>query len=669
MWRKKHREEDPEAPPGKRLRDNIVDLYGSGDIPGERAQAVLQDASDFARSLGSDEFGDLRGRQAPGAFRNQARDLRRRLLRKSRWPPIYVEDIRCWSVKEQALVPKKVAFLLPHELIAVLAEYGSPELMQQIDALDATNLQRHGEISAQLEAPFISLSLWGDGVPFSWDRRKSAELWSLSLPGLQNKAFRDLRLCLTALPHEWVARETQDDVMSIFAWSLAALARGSFPEARHDQQPWTGRVKKYRNLWWEFSGIKGDQSFAKEGLIQLRPRKALYSHPWGGVTSFPSCRTADDTWRKNKAGHEVPLAAVVEVKGDWKQLYQCFGVPYWKRARDKPLCWRCGATKEVLETECGPDASWLQPANRLGHFQALERMLADGGSLSPLFSFPFMDMAALRIDWLHCADQGVAAVLLGGLFHLVLADRTYGRNVEARCGQLWIEIQAFYELHQTPDRLHNLTVSMIKPKKGNVELSGSGAQIRCLVPFGRMLVNAWQEPLAPEPFAARTAMRHLDRCFFLSGDLQPQEDTLLDNALALHSCVVGLHALNAARWQIRPKLHMFLELCAEGGPPSSSWNYREESFGGSVSHQAHRRGGLASPLAMSRSVLTKFCAKEAVPRLLWYREEVLAWLQKVWKRGPCKHAECECSGMKEHVRTKPCRARVISWLLGLHLLC
>ena len=103
--------------------------------------------------------------------------------------------------------------------------------------------------------------------------------------------------------------------------------------------------------------------------------------------------------------------------------------------------------------------------------------------------------------------------------------------------------------------------------------------------------------------------------FFLSGDLQPQVDTLLDNALAFHSTVRTLHAMNMLRWQLRPKLHMFMELALEGGTPSSSWNYREESFGGSVSKQSHRRGGLASPLAMSRSCLTKFCCKEKLPRL------------------------------------------------------
>ena len=565
MWGKKHRLQDPEAPPGKRLRDNLVDLYASGDIPGDRAQSLLQDAGDFARSLGSDEMQELRGGEAPGAARNRDRDLRRKLLKRSRWPGVYIQEIRCWSVKQKALLPQKVAFLLPHEIVLVLSEVSSAEVMQQNVALDVMNLAKHTEIEQQLQGPFISLSLWGDGVPFSWDRKKSVELWTLSFPGLMEKKFRDLRITITALPHHSVVRQTQDDVMRVLAWSLECLARGSFPEERLDGLPWT----------------------------------------------------PEDTWRKKKAGCPVPKAAIIEVKGDWKQLYQCFGVPYWQRSPEKPLCWRCTATKDSLSTDIGPASTWLQPEHRLGHFQCLERLLEDGGELSPVFAIPFVTTNSLRIDWLHCADQGVSPVFLGGLFHLVLQDRGCGRNAELRCQQLWAEIQAFYAREATPDRLHNLTVSMIKPKKGSIELSGSGAQIRCLIPFAKELVDEWPQPLDAERFAAQSAMRHLARCYsFLSGDMQPQPDTLLDNALAFQSSLVGLHAFNQKRWQLRPKLHMFLELCAEGGPPSSSWNYREESFGGSVAHQAHRRGGLASPLAMSRGVLTKFCAKEALPRLL-----------------------------------------------------
>ena len=298
-------------------------------------------------------------------------------------------------------------------------------------------------------------------------------------------------------------------------------------------------------------------------------------------------------------------------------MHSCFAVPYWQRSPEKPLCWRCTASKNTLATESGPGASWLQPAHRLNHFQAIQRIVEDGGSVSAVFAIPFVTMGSLRIDWLHCADQGITAVFLGGLFHWVLCQRAYGPNEEARCAQLWMDIQDFYNREHTADRLHNLTVTMIKPKKGSIELTGSGAQIRSLVPFGRLLVDGWPEPLEPETAAARSSMRHLSRCYeFLRSDMPPQPDSLLDNALAFHAAVLVLHALNEKRWQIRPKLHMFLELCAERGPPSCSWNYREESFGGSVSHQGHRRGGFSTPLAMSRGVLTKFCAKEGLPRLL-----------------------------------------------------
>ena len=167
------------------------------------------------------------------------------------------------------------------------------------------------------------------------------------------------------------------------------------------------------------------------------------------------------------------------------------------------------------------------------------------------------------------------------------------------------------------DRLNTLTVTMIKPKKGSIELTGSGAEIRHLLLFGLKLVNQWPvEDLDQELLGARQCMRHLATCYdFLSETRKPAEGRLLQRAIGFHKNLLGLHSLNETRWQIRPKLHLFLELAAEPGTPSSSWNYREESFGGSVSRQSHRQGGWSNPLAMSTSGLTKFCAKEVCPRL------------------------------------------------------
>ena len=564
MWHKRHRSQDPNAPAGKRLRDNIADLYSSGEIAGDRAQSLFDDAGEFANELGSAEMQDMR---SSGTSKNQNRDLRRRLLRRSNWPPMYVQEVRSWSVKQKEVVRQKLAILLPHEIIAALAQVGDPEVLCQEQGLDTWNLKKHQEISEKLQQPFVSLSLWGDGVPFSWDRKRSADIWTLSLPGLEDKAHRDIRIPLTSMPHEMVLKETQDDVFEILSWSFKALALGRFPDSRADGQPWT----------------------------------------------------SEDVWRKKQSGVGLMLGALLEVKGDWKQLRHCFAIPSWMRSEEKPICWRCLASKASLKEESGPHSSWLRPENRVEHFQGLARIMDEGETLSPAFSIPWFSLSSLRLDWLHVADQGITPVFMGGLLHLIMTDANYGPNEEARVAWIWERMQQHYEQEGTKDRLFNLTKTMVKPKKGSIELAGSGAQIRCLVPFCLQLVNSWELPLSEEQTLARTAMRHLHRCYsFLSAEahLENRPDSLLDNALALHTTLRSLHGIHAARWQLRPKLHLFMELCAEGGPPSSSWNYREESFGGSVGRQSHHRGGLGTLLSMSRAMLTKFCSKEGLPRLM-----------------------------------------------------
>ena len=301
MWHKKHRQQDPQAPPGKRLRDNLVDLYASGEVAGERAQSLLDDAGDFAKSVGHSEFQDLVGGRSEGSQKNKDRDLRRRLLRRSHWPPVYTAQVRCYSLRQKCIQPQSIALLLPHELIGVLEEVGDSNIMCQHGALDVWNEAKHANIMTSLQVPFVSLSLWGDGVPFSWDRKRSLDMWVLSFPGLEDKALRDLRLVLTALPHECVVRETQDDLLSILAWSFQSLANGHYPTERHDGQAWG----------------------------------------------------AEDSWRGQKSGQRLLHAALLEIKGDWKQLHSCFAVPYWRRSPEKPLCWRCNCSKQSLATEAG----------------------------------------------------------------------------------------------------------------------------------------------------------------------------------------------------------------------------------------------------------------------------------------------------------------------------
>ena len=158
MWHKRHRDRDPLAPPGKRLRDNLADLYASGEVAGDRVQALMDDAGEFADSMGSHELQDLR---ASGDSKNKDRDLRRRLLRRSRWPSVYLATVRTWSQKLKAEVPQTIALLLPHELVFVLSEVGSPDVLCSTAGLDVVNLQKHHKIAESLGEQFISISLWG----------------------------------------------------------------------------------------------------------------------------------------------------------------------------------------------------------------------------------------------------------------------------------------------------------------------------------------------------------------------------------------------------------------------------------------------------------------------------------------------------------------------------
>ena len=541
-----------------------MDLYAGGEVAGDRAQSLLEDAGAFAQECGRHELQDLRAHGSAGSSRNMSRDLRRRLLKTSAWPPVYLEEIRFWSIKQKCLVLKKVAILLPHEILGAMEETGQEGVLTQSGGLDPPNRARHAAIQAKI-GDFVSLSLWGDGVPQSWDRKKSVDMWTLAFPGMDLKEHRDLRICLTAMPHENVCRETQDDLMSILVWSMQNLAAGKYPATRHDAQEWG----------------------------------------------------PEDTWRRRRAGQDLIKGAVLEIKGDWKQLHFCFAVPGWMSSLDSPICWRCHATKRSLVSAPGDEQNFLAPDMRLSHPEALQRIVQEGGTLSPVWGMPWLTMDALRIDWLHVADQGISPVFLGGLFHLILEDRLLGANVEARCNWLWRQIQTYYVDNAVTDRLFNLVPTMIKPKKGSIELAGSAAQIRHLIPFGLQLVNSWgPDAMDQERLIVRVCMRHLKRCYdFLSNTVEGH-DSLLQNALAYCHNLQGLHAIDPKRWQMRPKLHLFLELAAEPGTPSSSWNYREESFGGSVSRQSHRRGGIASPLALSRATLTKFCAKEALPRFV-----------------------------------------------------
>ena len=137
----------------------------------------------------------------------------------------------------------------------------------------------------------------GDGVPFSWDRKHSAELWTISFPGLSQKQHRDLRLTVTSLPHECVLRATQDDVLAILAWSFRVLASGSMPSARHDGSPW-GPEDSWRKKHQGKQLLLG-------ALIEVKGIDRGQGRLEDDVPSFCLCPLGLDRWTNPSAGDVV----------------------------------------------------------------------------------------------------------------------------------------------------------------------------------------------------------------------------------------------------------------------------------------------------------------------------------------------------------------------------
>ena len=69
-------------------------------------------------------------------------------------------------------------------------------------------------------------------------------------------------------------------------------------------------------------------------------------------------------------------------------------------------------------------------------------------------------------------------------------------------------------------------------------------------------------------------------------------------------------------WRLKPKAHMFQELCEYvadlHGNPANYWCYRDESFVGFVASAASSRGGGRMPATMALSVLQRFRALSGV---------------------------------------------------------
>ena len=78
-----------------------------------------------------------------GAAKNASRDIRRKLLKRSMWPPLCEAEVRMWSNRDKTMKSRKIAFLLPRELLLTMAEVGDYDTVACTEGLDGYNRKRH----------------------------------------------------------------------------------------------------------------------------------------------------------------------------------------------------------------------------------------------------------------------------------------------------------------------------------------------------------------------------------------------------------------------------------------------------------------------------------------------------------------------------------------------
>ena len=150
---------------------------------------------------------------------------------------------------------------------------------------------------------------------------------------------------------------------------------------------------------------------------------------------------------------------------------------------------------------------------------------------------------------------------------------------------------------------------MIQQPNKKPKLRCSAAKCRALVPFGYKCAQELLSDGTPAQVAALVAARHLNQCYMaLSSESFFAADVLKESSVKFAVQLVALTDWFGADsgWTLKPKLHLFLELCSEGSKPATFWCYRDEDYGGSVAKFSRRRGGVLSVQAFSRNCLERF---------------------------------------------------------------
>ena len=546
-----------EIPEGKRFRANVIDLFLTNEISGIRARDVCEDHEKAEpRSTA-----DLRRAGTSGKYLcNVPRELLTKLKKRSAWPPLYWAKIRVFDLQMQIERKKYLPFLLPHEIISCLDEHSVDKAtLFQHSGLCKQSLAHLNKCAAAMGVPTaqcVSIGMWGDGVPMNFDRTQSLDVLSFSLPGLEGSQH-GLRFPITVLPKKYIIRHnTKDDIFNVVSWSFQHLFAGRFPNTRHDGEPWL----------------------------------------------------ETDVWRKKRSLLKCPTAFLVEMRGDWAFMKECFRFPQHNEVLG--CCWLCAVTPDGIRNASSA-APWR--LNRLSHWQVLHRLKIQSHAISPLFSIPHFRTDLVLMDWLHVADQGVSAVFLGSLFQYIL-HKLPGQTEHDQISHLFGLVHEYYDSNSITSRLDNITLKMLGPK-AKAKLRACAAEVRGLISFAPLLCRKFLDTSNVVDQTVLLASLDLQACYANLSRSDYNQHSMATSCRKFCMLLCELEK-KTPQFRVLPKLHLFQELCEMTDiNPSLTWCYRDEDFGGSLAAMSRVRGGANRAANIAKSVLLKFCCSHKLPRL------------------------------------------------------
>ena len=480
--------------------------------------------------------------------KNAQRDLLNKMLRENEWPGLYWADIPVADLKTGKVKTQAVPFLLPHEWLPMYTRW--PEAFDDLRPGEEVLQRRQHTLARQLKADpakLVMLGMHGDGMPIGGTLNPdSLDVFNLNMP-TSTKHGR-MRIPFVCMQLKHLAPGTFAAIVKVLCWSLRCLATGKRATCRRDGSPFESKEDKKR-----------------------RPNP--------------------------EQGTDLGVQAVLaEIRGDWKWLQKLFHFPAWNKGTG--FCWLCKCVLKdmrLLDTAAAP---WR--FERMTGEEFLQLCRLQGIPVCEMFSLPGVSPDIVFPDWMHSADMGVTQDVLAHVFHEV-PPHMEGNSLETRTEALFGCILKYYERFQVENRLHTLqaknftTAGATKANKMKCKASIA----RDLVPFLPTLCRRFLNSGSEHDRAVQVLVQSLADCYKLmetpGPDLRKASQRFANAYAALEHEVLQRNP-NDPHWRIKPKLHLFLQLCEFGQRVARLfWCYMDETFGNVIAHLAQRRGGVDNP--------------------------------------------------------------------------